>query len=239
MSIRVGTSGWSYDHWKGRFYPEGLAKSHWFHFYAQHFNTVEVNATFYRRFADKTYHKWREQAPDGFRYVLKTPRLITHRYQLNNVTELISDFSRSCHLLEEKLGLILLQLPPNMPYNPERLSTALHYFDNPSLVVVEFRHQQWLTQETFTLLGKLGANYCNPDSPDHQLTGLLTGKHGYLRLHGRRQWYADKYNHRELQSIAETARQLQDQGAKEVFIFFNNDFEGYAPENAADLLQLL
>ncbi len=145
-----------------------------------------MNATFYRRFADKTYHKWREQAPDGFRNVLKTPRLITHRYQLKNVTELITDFSRSCHLL-----------------------------------------------------GKLGANYCNPDSPDHQLTGFLTGKYVYLRFHGSRQWYADKYNLKELLSIAETARQLQDQGAKEVFIFFNNDFEGYAPANAADLLQLL
>lgn len=74
MIIHVGTSGWSYDHWKGCFYPEDLAKNRWFHFYAEHFNTVEINATFYRRFKDKTYHKWREQAPDGFRYVLKVLR---------------------------------------------------------------------------------------------------------------------------------------------------------------------
>ena len=239
MAMRIGTSGWSYEHWKGRFYPDSLAKSHWFDFYAQHFNTVEVNATFYRRFADRTYHKWREQAPEGFRYVLKAPRLITHRHRLQHVADLIADFCRSFRLLEEKSGLMLVQLPANLPYDPQRLQTALHCFDDPSRVVVEFRHPQWLTPEVFSLLENLGAGYCNPDSPEHQLSGLLSGRYGYLRLHGRRQWYADNYRQGELRSIAKTARQLQAQGAQEVFIFFNNDFEGYAPANAAALLQLL
>ena len=239
MSIHVGTSGWSYDHWKGCFYPEDLAKNRWFHFYAEHFNTVEINATFYRRFKDKTYHKWREQAPDGFRYVLKVPRLISHRHYLNEVTELITDFSRSSQLLEDKLGLILLQLPAKMPYKPERLEAALSSFQNPSLVAVEFRDNRWLTDEIFLMLQKIGANYCNPDYPKHELTSFVTGKYGYLRLHGHKQWYTDNYTATELNSIADTAKAIETQGAVEVFVFFNNDFECYAPKNATALLHML
>ncbi len=239
MEIHIGTSGWSYGHWKGRFYPEKLAKSHWFHFYAKHFNTVEINATFYRRFQDKIYHKWREQAPDGFLYVLKVPRLISHQHQLNNVAALITEFCRTSRLLEEKLGLLLLQLPPKMAYKPERLNAALCAFDNPSLVTVEFRAQCWLTDEVFAILEKTGANYCNPDYPEHELTAIVTGDYGYLRLHGRRQWYADNYHATELKLIADTAKKMEADGAKEVFIFFNNDYEAFAPANAIALLQLI
>jgi uncharacterized protein YecE (DUF72 family) len=239
MSIRVGTSGWSYDHWKGLFYPDQLAKSRWFGFYAEHFNTVEVNATFYRRFKDSTYERWRDRAPEGFRYVLKVPRLISHRHRLHDVAELIAEFNRSAQLLGKRLGLLLLQLPPNLPYQPERLDAALHAFASPSLVAVEFRDERWLTEETFSLLRNLGANYCNPDHPDHELTAILTGDVGYLRLHGRRAWYADNYTQEELSSMVETVRKMRQQGAKEVYIFFNNDYAAYAPHNASALSQLL
>jgi uncharacterized protein YecE (DUF72 family) len=239
MSILVGTSGWSCDHWKGVFYPEQLAKSRWFDFYAEQFNSVEVNATFYRSFKDSTYERWRERAPEGFRYVLKVPRLISHRHRLHDVAELITEFNRSAQLLDNTLGLLLLQLPPNLPYQPERLDAALAAFATPSLVAVEFRDERWLTEEIFSLLKKRGANYCNPDYPHHELTATLTGDTGYLRLHGRREWYADNYTEEELSSIAETARKLRQQGAKEVYIFFNNDYAGYAPHNASALSQRL
>jgi uncharacterized protein YecE (DUF72 family) len=239
MTIRVGTSGWSYDHWRGGFYPDRLAKNRWFEFYAEHFNTVEVNATFYRRFKDTTYHNWRDRAPNDFRYVLKVPRLISHRHRLHDTTELIADFTRSARLLENRLGLLLLQLPPNLPYQPQLLDTALHDFESPSLVAVEFRDEHWLTEEIFTLLRQRGVNYCNPDHPQHALTDIITGGTGYLRLHGRRSWYADNYSQEELHSVAETARKMEQQGVKEVFIFFNNDYAAYAPHNASALTQLL
>jgi uncharacterized protein YecE (DUF72 family) len=239
MTIRVGTSGWSYDHWRGGFYPETLAKSRWFDFYAERFHTVEVNATFYRRFKDSTYRNWDDRAPQGFRYVLKVPRLISHRRKLHEVDDLIGEFTRSASLLGRKLGLVLLQLPPNMPYNPERLDAALQAFGSPSRVAVEFRDERWIGEEIFTLLKERGANYCNPDHPEHVLSDIVTGESGYLRLHGRRSWYTDNYTDEELRSIAETARRMQQRGAKEVYIFFNNDYAAYAPHNAADVSRLV
>jgi uncharacterized protein YecE (DUF72 family) len=128
----VGTSGWSYAHWKEVFYPEDLPKSRWFEYYAKEFSTVEVNATFYRTFKDQTYHKWRDRAPEKFTYVLKAPRLITHRRYLEDVEEHIKRFWESASLLESKFGLILLQLAPNTPYDPDRLKKALLAFDDPN-----------------------------------------------------------------------------------------------------------
>ncbi len=239
MAIRVGTSGWSYDHWRGGFYPEKLAKGRWFDFYAQQFNTVEVNATFYRRFKDSTYRKWFDRAPEHFRYVLKVPRLISHSHRLHGVSALIAEFTRSASLLNHKLGLMLLQLPPNMPYEPDRLDSALQAFESPWLVAVEFRDEYWMCEEVFALLRARGANYCNPDDPDHALSDIVTGDSGYLRLHGHRVWYADHYTDEELHAIAETARRMLDQGAKEVYVFFNNDYAAYAPDNAASLSRLV
>jgi uncharacterized protein YecE (DUF72 family) len=239
MSFHVGTSGWSYEHWKGVFYPDNLTKSRWFEFYANRFNCVEVNATFYRMFKDGTYQKWRQQAPEGFRYVLKVPQLISHRHRLHQVEALIAEFTRSAQLLEERLGLLLLQLPPHLPYQPERLKTALQAFGSPSLVAVEFRDEQWLSEEIFTLLKCQGANFCDADYPHHPSIGMVTGHVGYIRLHGRRAWYADNYTHDELCSIAETAHIMCRQGAEEVYIFFNNDEAAHAPMNASALLDLL
>ena len=125
MTIRIGTSGWSYEHWKDRFYPAQLAKHRWFEFYAKQFDTVEVNATYYRMFKDSTYRKWREQAPEDFRYVLNVPLLISHRHKQHDVEGLITEFCRSARLLRNKLGLLLLQLPPDMTCMPERIATAL------------------------------------------------------------------------------------------------------------------
>jgi uncharacterized protein YecE (DUF72 family) len=239
MTIRVGTSGWSYDHWRGVFYPIGLAKNRWFDFYAKHFNTVEVNATFYRNFGDSTYRNWHDRAHEGFRYVLKVPRLISHRRRLHDTAELIAEFTRSAHLLGSRLGLLLLQLPPNLPCQPQLLDAALHDFKIPSLVVIEFRDERWLNEEIFSLLRKRGANYCNPDQPGHELTTIITGDIGYLRLHGQRAWYTDNYSQEALCFVAETARKMEQQGAREVFVFFNNDYAAFAPHNAMAFSQLV
>jgi uncharacterized protein YecE (DUF72 family) len=152
---------------------------------------------------------------------------------------LIADFSRSACLLGNKLGLLLLQLPPNLPCQPQLLDAALHEFTHPSLVAVEFRDQRWLNEEVLTLLRNRGANYCNPDHPQHELTTIVTGDIGYLRLHGRRAWYTENYTHKALCSVALTARTLEQQGAREVYVFFNNDYAAYAPHNAMALSQLV
>jgi uncharacterized protein YecE (DUF72 family) len=237
--FRVGTSGWNYPHWKGVFYPEQCPKIRWFEYYATKFPTVEVNATFYRRFQDQTYHKWRERVSSQFRYVLKVPRLITHRKYLNDVGADIREFWRSATLLEEKLGLVLLQLAPSTPYHPERLKDALLAFGDPGKVAVELRHKRWCTDETKNLLQEVGAAFCSADSPRSELLDWVTSQNAYIRLHGRKRWYDYDYSTAELKEITNLASQMTKEGAGTVYIFFNNDYGGHAVTNALALMEML
>lgn len=239
MKFLVGTSGWSYSHWKGVFYPGGHPQKRWFEYYAKRFPTVEINATFYRFFPDGTYNNWRERAPGGFLYVLKTPRLITHRKKLLNAGGDIKRFAESASLLGDRFGLVLLQLAPGLPYDPERLREALGAFGDPGKVAVEFRHEDWLTGEVRELLGELGAAFCAADSPKSEPLDWVTGETAYIRLHGRKKWYAYDYTESELDGIAALARRMSRLGAKRVYIFFNNDLGGYAPKNALTLMGML
>lgn len=234
-SLFIGTSGWTYDHWKGDFYPAGLAKTRWFDYYAARFNAVEVNATFYRPFSDQTYLKWKDRAPDGFRYVLKVPRSISHDRLLRNVEHEIHEFSRSADLLGDAFEMFLLQIAPSQPYDPGLLRSALQAFSDPSRVAVEFRAWQWFTPEVETVLTGLGAVWCNADYPGHPLTEKLTSARAYLRLHGRERMYASGYSDAELAETADLVRRLATRGAQRVSIFFNNDVGGYAPRDAGKL----
>lgn len=235
----IGTSGWTYDHWKGRFYPGNLPKKSWFDYYSSQFSVVEVNATFYRTFKDQTYLNWRQRAPQDFGYVLKAPQLITHRKYLLDVDEDIQAFYHSCSLLQDKFELILLQVAPNTPYDLVRLKKALLAFPDPGRVAVEFRRPEWLSQDTLSVLRTVGATICNVDSPQQKISDSLTSRRAYLRLHGRNHWYAYNYSQDELKGIAALAQELAQRGASRVYIFFNNDFEGYAPANALALKGLL
>ncbi len=239
MEYRIGTSGWMYNDWKGAFYPENLAKSRWLDYYTTQFNTVEINATFYGSFKDATYENWRDRAPDSFRYVLKAPRLITHRKLLVDVQPSIEIFWRSAAILGNKLGLILLQVAPQTPYDPERVEKAVQAFGDPSKVAVEFRDEKWLTLEVEEMLRRLGTVYCNPDSPKSPLTDILTSSTGYIRLHGRTQWFAYNYSEEDLQDIARVARSMQAKGAEQIYFFFNNDFHANAVRNAQRLKEIL
>jgi uncharacterized protein YecE (DUF72 family) len=235
----IGTSGWTYDDWKGRFYPADLPKKGWFDYYASQLNSVEVNATFYRTFKDETYEKWRRSAPQGFGYVLKAPQLITHRKFLVDADEDIMAFFRSCSILEGKFELILLQVSPHMPIDPGRLRNALLAFPDPSKVAVEFRRPEWLSSATISLLEAVGATMCNADSPQQSLTDFITSRRAYLRLHGRKSWYSYNYSPEELAEIARAARDFVKRGANTIYIFFNNDYNAYAPANALALRGLL
>lgn len=235
----VGTSGWTYDHWKGNFYPQALPKSRWFEHYAGLFSTVEINATFYRTFKDQTYQNWYQKAPPGFCYVLKVPRPITHYKYLEDVNGEIHAFWRSVSLLEDKFGLVLLQVAPGTPYDPDRLQKALRAFPDPRRVAVEFRNDQWFNDEIRGLLKSQGSVFCDADSPRSHLRGWVTSDSAYIRLHGRSHWYSYNYSEDELAEIAERAKKMVEVGASRVFIFFNNDFEGYAPVNAQALKKVL
>lgn len=238
-ALFIGTSGWTYDHWKGDFYPAGLAKTRWFDYYAARFNAVEVNATFYRSFSDQTYLKWKDRAPDGFRYVLKVPRAISHDKLLRNAEQEIHEFSCAADLLGDAFEMFLLQISPSQPYDPGLLRSALQAFSNPSRVAVEFRAGQWFAPEVVKVLTEMGAVWCNVDFPGHPLTNILTSERAYLRLHGRERMYASGYSEAQLAETADLVRRLEDRGSKRVCIFFNNDFGGYAPRDAGKLADIL
>lgn len=235
----TGTSGWTYDHWLGCFYPKGLAKSRWFDYYAGRFNAVEINATFYRTFQDQTYLNWKARAPQGFGYVLKAPKTITHYKLLRDVEADIQAFCRSAALLGDTFQAILLQVAPNQPYDPGLLRSALLTFTDPTRVAVEFRNERWFNPEIESLLASIGAIFCNADSPRQRLTGFLTSDRAYIRLHGRMNWYSCDYSETDLLEIASLARSMVQKGAGQVFTFFNNDFGGFAPANALTLQKML
>jgi uncharacterized protein YecE (DUF72 family) len=235
----IGTSGWNYDDWRESFYPAHWPKRRWLEYYVTQFSTVEINATFYRTFKADVYKKWYEKAPPNFKYVLKIPRLITHIKMLKDVEADIKQFYESAGLLKEKLGVLLLQLHPKMPYDLERLQTFLLALEKPSKVVVEFRDSKWLTIETKALLTEFGCIFCDVNSPKMQFVHWGTSETAYLRLHGSKRWYDYNYTYKELTSIADVARQLVQRGAKRVYVFFNNDFHANAPNNARTLIDLL
>ncbi|UCH14001.1 MAG: DUF72 domain-containing protein [Bacteroidales bacterium] len=239
LQLYIGTSGWTYDHWKNKFYPGDLAKTKWFTYYCKYFSTVEINATFYRRFKDRTYIKWKDRVNEKFSYVLKAPRIITHRKYLINIDDDIKDFTSSASLLGDKLGLILLQLAPRTKYNPELLNKTISLFSHPQKLAIEFRNKVWLNGEIYTILKESGAVYCNADSPKSSLNDWITADTAYIRLHGREKWYSYNYSGSELAEISSLVKYYSGKGIKRIYIFFNNDFEGYAPANALSLMELL
>jgi uncharacterized protein YecE (DUF72 family) len=236
--IFVGTSGWHYDDWRGIFYPEKLAKSKWLTYYGDHFNTVEVNATFHRTFADRIFTGWAGQVPTGFRFVLKAPRLITHRKYLSGVEESIERFCTQADLLGDRFGLILLQLAPNTPVDPSLLEGALSGFGGHR-VAVEFRDDRWLGPRFREVLEKKGAAFCAVDSPEMRIKDWVTSDIAYIRLHGRTTWYDHRYSDGELAEIAAKVEGMVSLGAHTVYVLFNNDIHGYAPGNASTLKKML
>jgi uncharacterized protein YecE (DUF72 family) len=234
----IGTSGWVYPHWRGAFYPHDIPQSKWLSFYTQHFDTVELNNTFYHLPKEKTFDNWHTRAPDGFSYAVKASRFITHIKKLNDVAEPLQTFlDRACHL-KEKLGPILYQLPPGMHRNDERLEGFLSLLPQSISHAVEFRHKSWLYDQVFDILQRHNTGLCVFDMPGFQCPLIATADFAYLRFHGSSGLYSSCYSDDELESwtkrIAEVAK-----GLESVYIYFNNDAEGFAIRNAQTLREKL
>ncbi len=234
----IGTSGWTYGHWKGNFYPADLPMSQWFSFYCSRFNAVEINATFYRRFPDATYLRWYEATPPGFCFVLKVPKIITHRKYLLDCFAEISEFSRQAMLLKEKLGCLLMQLPPGLKCDKERLKKALEAFPGTIRLAVEFRNAGWYAEDVKEFLFQRGISFVNADSPKKAVDFTLKTAFPYLRFHGRTGWYNSDYSEEELRKVAAYFTGLVLRRDQPGFVFFNNDFGGFAPRNALRLIEL-
>lgn len=228
---RIGTSGYHYGHWKGVFYPNDLPKDEWFSYYARQFDTVEINNTFYRLPHGKTFAAWRRQAPPGFCYALKFSRYGSHIVRLKKPRDTMRRFLRRADRLGELLGPILVQLPPRWKPDPDRLAAFLKAAPKNHRWAVEFRDPRWLCDEVFTILKEHGSALCIHDMIKNH-PPVVTAGWVYLRFHGER--YSGSYSRQFLTTQATKIRQYLTQGL-DVFAYFNNDAEGHAVRNAADL----
>ena len=235
-ALRIGTSGYHYDHWRGVFYPPGLRIADWFEFYARYFDTVEINNSFYRLPPPLTFASWRKRAPRNFCYAVKFSRYGSHLKRLLDARGTITYFLRAARRLGKTLGPILVQLPPRWSVNPERLDKFLRVAPGGYRWAVEFRDPSWLRDEVYEVLQRYGAALCMHDLiRDHP--DVITTDWTYLRYHGDR-------HHRGNYSPAalgrEAARIERYLGAGlDVFAYFNNDARGYAIRNAMKLREML
>lgn len=222
MTVKIGTSGWQYRHWRGTFYPERLATSEWLPFYARSFDTVEVNNAFYRLPAAEVFARWRDATPDGFEVAVKASSYLTHNKRLRDAAEPVHRLMERASHLGTKLGPVLLQLPPTMHADPARLDEALSYFPEGVRVAVEARHATWDVDAVFGVLAARGAAWCVADAPWRRWPLVRTADWGYLRLHEGRATPHPCYGSRALRTWAERIASTWGRG-EDVYVYFNND----------------
>jgi uncharacterized protein YecE (DUF72 family) len=236
MTIHIGTSGWSYDHWDGVFYPPGTPQRERLAFYVQHFPTVEINSTYYHWPADSTFLSWRRRVPEHFWITVKAPRGLTHGAQLYAPETWIERIGRGLRALDSACGVLLVQLPPDMPYDHARLAYFLQQLPAWMRVALEFRHPSWHQEAVFELLERHGAAYCVMSGAQLPCILRATGPFVYVRMHGPDplHLYAGSYSDQQLHWWAERLREWHNMG-REIFMYFNNDGYANAVRNAQTL----
>ena len=236
-SIRIGTSGWSYAHWRHIFYPEGLPSARWLGFYVRHFGTVEINNSFYKLPEAKTLLKWRREASSDFVFAVKANRFITHMKKLKNVEEALATLLERVGSLGRNLGPILFQLPPNINFDAGRLRDFLDILPPQRRYVIEFRNATWLNDRAIELLRARRAAFCIHDLFEDACPQHVTSSFSYFRFHGFGEKYGGSYPKRTLTAHAETMADMVARG-KDVYAYFNNDAHGYALKDAVRLRRL-
>jgi uncharacterized protein YecE (DUF72 family) len=236
----IGTSGWMYDHWAGRFYPKGLAKPKWLTYYAERFDTVELNNPFYRQPERATFERWRAAVPEGFVYCVKLNRFITHLKRLRIGPDSVERSYGTMSGLGPKLGVVLVQLPPRMRFDAERVLSFLRLVSRRRRRhAIEPRDDSWFSSEALALLRERGVALCIADSakwatrPD-----AVTADFVYLRFHGPERLYASGYSDEQLREWAARIRAWLARGL-DVYGYFNNDVPDHAPRDAMRLRAML
>ena len=229
--LYVGTSGWQYRHWRETFYPAKLAQARWLDYYTERFQTVEVNNTFYHLPEASTFEGWRKRTPDDFVLAVKMSRFLTHLKRLRDPAEPVERFMSRARKLGPKLGPVLIQLPPQMEAEPERLAETLELIGSSVRVAVEFRHQSWFSDQVFEILSEHGAALCLADSPRRKTPEVRTTDWGFVRLHEGRASPRPCYGEKALASWIERITELFGRNG-DVYAYFNNDGRACALRDA-------
>jgi uncharacterized protein YecE (DUF72 family) len=229
MKLHVGTSGFSYKEWKGSFYPKDLATRGMLRYYAERFQAVEINNTFYRMPTAEGLKSWTAEIPKGFAFTLKAPQLITHFKRLKDVNEPVVEFLKAAHALKDHLGALLFQLPPNMKKDIARLGDFLKVLPSGRRVTLEFRHPTWFEEDVFDLMRDRGVALCIAEAEEGvEVPFVSTSDWGYVRLR------MQDYTSAQLKKWLERMRKAK---WREAFVFFKHEDEGKAPQLATKFLE--
>jgi uncharacterized protein YecE (DUF72 family) len=232
MPVHLGTSGWHYEDWCRCFYPKGVAKRRWLEHYAARFQTVESNSAFYRLPKPDTFEQWAKQTPEDFVMAVKMSRFLTHVRRLGNPEEPVKRFLDHVRHLGHKLGPVLLQLPPNLHRDLDRLDAALGQFPADVKVAVEFRHETWFEDDTRRTLERHGAALCLADRESRPASPIWRSvEWTYLRFHVGNASPHPCYGRSSLNTWAR--RLAQEWGSQvDIYVYFNNDTRGCALRDA-------
>lgn len=236
--FHVGTSGWVYASWRGRFYPDRLAQRRWLGHYASVFDCVEVNGSFYRLPEEATFRRWGESVPDGFRFAVKGSRYVTHFQRLMHAADSVARVTSRARALGDRLGPILWQLRPDMPLDLQRLDGFLAVLPRDLQHVLEPRHESWFVEPVRKRLFEANVALCAWEMLGVERAPEPTADLAYVRFHGNTAKYGGTYPAEVLAPWVDRLRAWRDEG-REVWAFFNNDVDGHAVEDAHRLRDLL
>ena len=226
--VLVGTSGYNYPEWRGSFYPEKFSTDKMLPYYAERFDTVEINYTFYRMPNEKLLAGWASATPDGFTFTLKAPRRITHDSRLQHCDELVHAFCRTASTLGPKLGALLFQLPPNFKKDAGILERFLEALPDDVRAAFEFRHESWFSPEVYSALSARNAALCIADSEKLSTPIEATARHGYLRLRD------EGYQQDDIERWAAAVRALP---VTDAYVYFKHEEQGLGPDFARRFIE--
>jgi len=233
MTIHIGTSGWSYDHWDGVLYPPGTPPRDRLGIYVRNFGTVELNASYYRWPSERTFASWRRRLPPGFVMSVKASRGLTHAKRLYAPEDWVERAASCWHALRERRGVFLVQLPPGFARDDARLDYFLGRVPSWMRVAVEFRHPSWHDEAVYDVLRRHGAAYCVMSGARLPCVLQATAPFVYVRMHGpdHEHLYGGSYSDQDLHWWADRIREWDSSG-RDVYVYFNNDGGGNAVRNA-------
>jgi uncharacterized protein YecE (DUF72 family) len=246
--LYIGTSGWHYSDWAGKFYPADVTGYNELTFHAHHFNTVENNSSFYRIAGESTYKTWDRMTPPGYKFSMKLNKLITHTHRLvvnDEVRERVRYILESTHVLGDKAGTMLIQLPASFKLDVEKLETFLQFFTKAVRaqqhvfdIAIEFRNAKWFMDEVYVLLQKYNVALVAGQSSRWPGVRHVTANVAYVRMHGPEKLFASSYSTEQLAEWARYITNIASQ-VERTYAYFNNDFHGYALANAQELMHML
>ena len=234
--IYPGCSSYYNRQWQGIFYPEGLPTRDWFAYYCTRFNTYELNSSFYKFPTTRSLQSWYRKSPDGFRYSIKAPKIITHTKKFVSCETELAEFYAACETgLKDKLACVLFQLPPSFHYSPERLTLIVASVNTSFCNVIEFRHASWWIDEVFQAFRQHQLIFCSVSYPGLPAEIIATTPTAYVRLHGKPRLFYSEYSDAELDEVMQ---QIAIHKCRQAYVYFNNTASTAGILNALTILRL-